>query len=161
MKNPSFTSDVGDWEPLGNAMLDWDPENALADLPSGSARLTDDTPYAAAPRATAFQCVPLDGEWLVIAYANAFVEPTDESEDSAQAALEVSFYQSDDCSGQSDGFFETPPSSVTDEWTTIQAGSLSKETTASASIELVGIKAASASELNVYFDNVMVKAKAQ
>ena len=44
-------------------------------------------------------------------------------------------------------------------WTTIQAGGLSNATTSSVSIALVGIKAPSASELNVYFDNVMLKAK--
>ena len=156
MNNPSFTTDVEDWTPSGDATLEWDPQNALDDLPSGSAKIA---PKTAAPAARADQCVLLAGKWLVIAYASAFVESTDDAEDSLQAVLEVSFFQSDDCSGPIDGFFETPPSSVTDEWTTIHAGGLSKERTNSASIALVGNRADSATELTVYFDNVMLKTK--
>lgn len=155
VQNPSFTSDASGWTPLGDAKLTWDPRNALDDLPSGSAKLN-----ASARRASAFQCVGLSGAQLVVAYASAFVEPAGDADGPAQTGLEVSFFDSDDCGGTRGGYFETPPSAVTGAWTTIQAGGLSTATTKSASVALVGIKAAFASELNVYFDNVMLKAKA-
>jgi hypothetical protein len=160
VKNPSFTSDASGWVPLGDDELIWDPKNALEDLPSGSAKLSAHTPRASAPRAIASQCVPLSGAQLIIAYANAFVEPAGDAGDPAQAELEVSFFAGADCSGKRDRFFETPPSTVTGEWTTIHAGGLSDATTSSVSIALAGIKSASASELDVYFDNVMLIAKA-
>lgn len=151
LENPTFTSDVSGWTATGGAELTWDPKNALSDLPSGSAKLS-----ATSRLASAWQCVSLGGEQLVIAYASAFVEAADVS---AGAQLEVSFFAAGDCSGEREGYFETPPSAVADAWTTIQAGGLSKATTRSVSIALVGIKPASASELSAYFDNVMLKAQ--
>jgi len=155
LENGTFQSDVDGWTVLGEAELGWEPENALGDLPSGSAKLS-----AQLPRASAYQCVPLDGKHLVIAYASAWVEPSDDSEDPPQAELEVTFFQGEGCSGVSDGYFETPPSADSSAWTTIQAGGQSMETTQSVSVALVGVKPSSASELNIYFDNVMLKAQA-
>jgi hypothetical protein len=153
VSNPSFSGDVSNWIPVGGATLTWDPKNALTDLPSGSAKLR-----ASTARASAFQCVSLGGAQLVVAYANANVESVGNIEP-AQAELEVSFYDSEDCSGERSRYFETPPDAVADAWVTIQAGALSRATSRSASIALVGLKAASASELDIYFDNVMLKAK--
>jgi hypothetical protein len=155
LQTPTFASDVSGWNPLNDASLTWDPKNALTDLPSGSAKLS-----APSPIASASQCVALSGAQLVIAYASAFVEPAGDAPDQARAALEVSFFDEEDCGGASNGYFETPPSTVMGKWTTIQAGGLSTETTSSVLVELVGVKAASAAELNVYFDNVMLRAKA-
>jgi hypothetical protein len=154
VSNPSFTSDVSDWAPIGDANLSWDPQNALSDQPSGSAKLSSST-----ARASAVQCVALSGEQLVVAYANAFVDSGSDATP-AQAELEVSFFESADCSGERTRYFETPANAATGAWTTIQAGGLSKATTSSVSIALLGFKAASASELIVYFDNLMLTAKA-
>lgn len=151
--NPTLTSDVSGWIALDDADLIWDAKNALSDLPSGSAKLS-----VAAPRSSAFQCLVLEGERLVIAYANAFVEPPSEGSEAGEAELEVSFFGADDCSSERTSYFRTPPSTVTGAWTTIQAGGISKPTTHSLSIELVGTKAPAAAFLSVYFDNVMLKA---
>jgi hypothetical protein len=59
----------------------------------------------------------------------------------------------------SDGYFETPASTVTDAWTTVQAGGPSKDTTQSASIALVGTQGDASAEFSIYFDNVMLKAQ--
>jgi len=155
VENATFRSDVDGWTALGDAELSWEHENALGDLPSGSAKLS-----AELPRASAYQCVPLDGLKLVIAYANAWVEPGDDPEDPPQAELEVTFFQGENCSGVSDGYFTTPRGDDSDAWTTIQAGGLSKDTTQSVSVALVGVKPDSSSKLGVYFDNVMLKAQA-
>jgi len=155
VENATFKSDVDGWTALGDAKLSWEPENALGDLPSGSAKLR-----AGLARASAYQCVPLEGKQLVIAYASAVVEPGDDPEEPPQALLEVTFFQGDGCSGMIDGYFETPPGSSSEAWSTIQAGNLSKDTTRSASVALVGIKPDSSSELGIYFDNVMLKAQA-
>ena len=154
VENPSFTSDTDAWTPLGEAKLAWEKDNALEDLPSGSAELT-----AKIPRASAYQCVKLTGAKLVIAYANAFVESGIAGEEPSQAALEVKFFQGEGCNGASDGFFETPPPATTGAWTTIQAGNLTKDTTQSVSIALVGVLGSSASEFRIRFDNVMLKAQ--
>lgn len=155
-QNPTFTSDVEGWKALGEAELNWQAENAFGDHPSGSAELTTDTEM----RASAYQCVPLEGAALVIAYASTFVDPGDDAEQPSKAELEVTFFRGEGCSGASDGYFVTPPSTVTGAWTTVQAGNVSKDTTLSASIELVGLKSASAATLSIYFDNVMVKMQA-
>jgi hypothetical protein len=154
VQNPTFTSDVDGWTPLGETELTWQPENALGDLPSGSAELT-----ASEAHGSAYQCVPLTGAYLVIAYASAYVEPGDDPQHPAQAALEVTFFQGADCSGVSDGYFETPASTLTDAWTTVQAGGPSKDTTLSASIALVGLQREASADYSIYFDNVMLKAQ--
>lgn len=151
--NPTFASDASGWIPIDDADLSWDPKNALSDLPSGSAKLS-----TTALRSSAVQCVVLEGERLVIAYASAFVEPPIVPSDPNEAELEVSFFGSDDCSGERTSYFRTPPSSRTGAWTTIQAGGISKPTTHSLSIELVGARAPAAAALTAYFDNVMLKA---
>ncbi len=113
-------------------------------------------------RVSASQCVAVGGEQLVIAYASAFVESADPDSDAAnlaQAQLEVSFFDSVDCSGTRNGYFETPPSSVAGAWATIQAGGLSSATTSSVLVALVALKAATTAEASAYFDNVMLKAK--
>jgi hypothetical protein len=156
VENPTFTRNVRSWKALGDAELSWASKNALDDRPSGSAKLSDNTPFASAPLSQAIQCVPSAGETLMIAYANAFVDPGD-ADESPEAELAVTFFDSDDCSGEAGSYFETPPSSVAGAWTTIQAGGLTSETTRSVSVALVGVKAKAASELTVYFDNVMLK----
>jgi len=154
VENATFASGVEHWTVLGDARLTWETENALGDLPSGSAKLS-----AKQIRASAYQCAPLDGYKLVIAYASALVDAGADSEDPPEAELEVTFFQGDDCSGASDGYFETPPSAATDAWVTIQAGNLSKDTTRSVSVALVGVSADATAEFDVYFDNVMLKAQ--
>lgn len=157
VQNPTFTSDVEGWTPLGESELTWRPENALGDLPSGSAELTTETEI----RASASQCVALEGAQLVIAYASAFVEAGDDAEQPSKAELEVTFFRGEGCSGVSDGYFVTPPSTLAGAWTTIQAGGTSKDTTLSASIALVGMKTETNAALSIYFDNVMLKVQAQ
>jgi hypothetical protein len=154
VENPTFASNVSHWIVGSDSALSWDPKNALEDVPSGSARLN-----VTFTRASASQCVVVQGKQLVIAYASAFVEPPEGDGDLGQAELEVSFFESDDCSGVRSGYFETPPSGVVDSWTTIQAGGLSAEETGSVSIALVGFKSGDALGLDVYFDNLMLEAK--
>lgn len=155
VQNPTFTADVDGWTALGDAELTWQPENALGDLPSGSAELTTETEI----RASAYQCVPLEGAQLVIAYASVLVEPAVDAEPPSKAELEVTFFRGAGCSGVSDGYFVTPPSATAGDWTVVQAGGTSKETTQSASIALVGRRETDAA-LSIYFDNVMLKVQA-
>lgn len=153
VKTPSFTDDVSGWSASGDAQLRWDAKNALSDRPSGSARLS-----ASTSRAAAVQCTKVDGRQLVIAYAQVLAESVD-GETPSRGQLHVEFFESQDCTGDATGFFETPPSTQADVWTTVQAGGLSEEGAASLAISLVGLKPADAVELEVYFDNVMVKSK--
>jgi hypothetical protein len=153
VQTPSFAMDVSHWQPSEGTSLSWDSKNALADLPSGSARLSS---KMARPRAG--QCVELAGEKLVVAWANAFVEQAPTAASPVSAQLEVSFHETDDCSGVSDHFFETPLSGALGEWSVVQAGSISPSTTRSVAISLVANKPGDVSEAVVYFDNVMLKA---
>jgi hypothetical protein len=158
VENASFSSDVSGWFAAGDTKLSWSRKNALDDDGSGSAKLTDASPAAAAPRASAFQCVPVDGSSLIVAWANAFVEASNDSDEPAQAELELTFVDGDDCSGATSGYFETPPTRVTGGWAVVQAGALAPASTHSVAVALVGIKAPDAGDLAVYFDNIMVKA---
>lgn len=153
VQNASFTSDTSDWVADGSTELEWDTKNALDDLPSGSAKLSTTT-----PRASASQCVPLRGQELVIAYADAFVAADDGTGSPPQASLEVSFFDAADCQGASVRYFDTPPSAVLDAWSVIQAGNTSNSTTQSVSIGLVA-QSGSRAGVEAYFDNVMLKAK--
>ncbi len=152
VETPSFTEDVVPWVAVGDAALIWDESNALADSPSGSAKLRTN-----GPRATAIQCVKLSGQHLVIAYASTFAASSDEA--ITEGLLEVSFFSTVDCTGKRDGFFETPPSSESDAWTTVQAGGVSGPNTASVSVGLVGVNPRPPADLTVYFDNVMLRAQ--
>lgn len=155
LENATFDRDTSAWKAASSATLSWAPKNALGDLPSGSALLS-----ASAARPSSEQCVKVEGKQLVIAYANAFVvAATGGGSSSGQAELEVSFFDTDDCSGERAGYFETPPSSMLDEWTTIQAGGVALDGTRSVSLALVGLKPSGATQLDVYFDNVMLKVK--
>lgn len=159
VEDPTFADDVSGWTALGEATLSFAHKDALGNGASGSALLSDDAPVGEVPRVSAFQCVPLAGSSLVVAYASAFVVPLDGEGDEPQAAVAVTFFNGDDCSGDSGGSFETPPSTVAGGWTTVQAGGVSAETTTSVGVALVGIKATSSDELRVYFDNIMLKAQ--
>jgi hypothetical protein len=151
VENASFAENVAGWTPQAETELTWEDKNALGDLPSGSAMLRAET-----ARASAEQCVKLEGRKLVIAYASAFVD--DETE-LGRAELQVSFFENQDCVGDFAGYFETPPSSVTNSWVTIQAGIVSPPGMASVSVALVGLKPDAAEQIRVYFDNVMLKSK--
>jgi hypothetical protein len=153
VETPTFTDDVSGWVPVDDATLTWDERNALADLPSGSAKLS-----ASSTRASAVQCLELTGRWLVIAYAQVLAEPAAPAEMS-RAQLQVSFFASRECEGEPIGFFETPTSVEQDDWVTVQAGGVSDEKSRSMSIALSGVKPAEAKELVVYFDNIMLKTK--
>jgi hypothetical protein len=150
LENSGFSENVDAWHALSGSELSWQPKNALGDLPSGSALLA-----SSFSKSSASQCVPLAGERLVIAYASAFVEGEAEL---GQATLEVSFFEDPACGGESVKYFETPPSTRVNSWTTIQAGALSTSRTASVSVTLVGHKPNGAEQSHVYFDNVMLKA---
>jgi hypothetical protein len=160
VKNPTFKSDVETWTPVDAAQLSWDPRNALGDTPSGCALVSatgkSDLDGSVLYRAT--QCVPVPAKQIVIAWANALVDNGGAAANSAQAELEVSFFDAEDCSGVSTGQFSTPPSDAST-WATIQAGALDGPATTSALVALVGIKPFRAEALSVCFDNVMVKAK--
>jgi hypothetical protein len=149
VESPSFVKDVKGWSPVEDAALTWDAKNALSDSPSGSARLS-----ASTARASAVQCLRIPGRKLVIAYAQVLAE-------AAQGQLHVSFFTSKDCEGEASGFFETPPSASAEGWSTVQAGGLSDENAKSMAIALVGVKPSDVHQLEVYFDNVMLKTKDQ
>jgi hypothetical protein len=151
LKNPSFSQDLANWSRVGDVELDWDANNQLSDHPSGSAKVT-----TRGIRGGASQCLAVAGHRLVITYASAFV--ADDAE-LARAAIETSFFASEDCSGERLGSFQTPPSAVTNAWTTIQAGATVMMTEVrSASFNLLALESAGDVEVTVYFDNVLVKA---
>lgn len=149
---PAFEKDVEGWSSVDATVLSWDEKNASSEEVSGSAKLS-----GRLTTLRAMQCVPISGKQVVIAYASAFVETEDEDDDGTRALVEVSFFSHDDCSGESEGLFETPPSNVTHVWTTVQAGGISNKTTKSVSIALVAVKADPSANDAVYFDNVMLK----
>ena len=153
VQNPTFTSDTDAWSADSNSELAWDPQNALADEPSGSASVS-----SSSSRASAVQCVPVSGKWLVIAYADAFAVPPDDTDDPPQAGLQVSFFDSDDCSGASSNGFNTPQQTAAGAWTVVQAGNVSSTTTQAISVALVVARKTSA-DVSAYFDNVMLKTK--
>jgi hypothetical protein len=161
-KNPSFKTDTTNWAAVGSASLVWDSNNALADTPSGCARLSAEgtLDIDGSVLVKAEQCVPLSGQQIVIAYANAFVETGVHSSDLGLAELEVSFFDSEDCTGQRSGYFETPTSPGSGKWTTIHAGGVPGAATKSVAIALAGLKAYRAEKLDICFDNVMLKTKA-
>lgn len=160
-KNPTFNSDVASWVAVDSATLAWDSRNALGDTPSGcallSARGSSDSDGSTIVRAA--QCVVVPAHQLVIAYANAWVGTAPGASNPAQAELEISFFDSDDCSGKASNYFATPPSAELEKWVTIQAGNLPGPATKSASVALLGIKPNRNSELSACFDNVMIKTK--
>ena len=155
LANSSFTSDVSDWTADTSAEWAWNDKNALKDAPSGSARLA-----STSARASANQCVVLSGQWIVIAYANAFIPAASDAAGASQAQLEVSYFDADDCSGDRAGFFETPPSTLVYSWLIVQAGGVSLPSTRSLSMALVGLKSAAGTGVDVSFDNVMLKKRA-
>jgi hypothetical protein len=154
LQNASFTSDVSSWTPDANTELTWDPKNALDDTPSGSAKL-----HGTTQRVSALQCVPVTAGQLLVAWANAFVESNDGMGMPPQAELEISFFDNGNCAGASTNYFDTPLNvAVLDAWSVIQAGQTAGATTQSVSVALVGLLN-SGSEVNVYFDNVMLAGK--
>lgn len=159
-KNPAFEKDVTNWSALDGATLTWDTDNALADTPSGCARLRPrDPPDARVLIYRAAQCVPVQPNRIIIAFANARVDSAAGAMQLVHAELEVSYFDNPDCSGKSSGYFATPPSEASSKWVTIQAGGVSGPATTAVSVALLGIRPETTSDLNVCFDNVMIKAK--
>ncbi|HEY2406928.1 MAG TPA: hypothetical protein VGI10_13045 [Polyangiaceae bacterium] len=157
--NADFKTNVLGWTPDTETTSVWDAKNALADLPSGSLLATG-SGFIDAPGLTldtVAQCVPLLGKQLLIVYANAFIAA--DQDPAGQAAVDVRFFDQDDCAGDFRGTFSTPPSAVVGSWFTVQAGSLAADTTRSASIRLVTQRPLRASSFGVYFDNILAKAQ--
>lgn len=155
LETPTFDSNVSAWTAVEPAELAWDTRNARADGPSGSGRLS-----ASMAPARAFQCVALAGPQLVIAYADAFVVQPEGSTHLTQALLEVSFFEEEDCQGEREQFFETPPTTIANAWSTVHAGGVTTTTTRSVAIALVAANSVSPEEVETYFDNVLLKAQA-
>jgi hypothetical protein len=160
VKNATFQSDTSGWTGVAGSSLAWDAKNAVGDDPSGCALLTaqGSTNIDGTSLFRASQCVPVTENQLMIAYANAWVEAS-AVDDPARAALQVSYFAAEDCSGTATGYFVTPPSAAQGAWVTIQAGGVTDAGTQSVSVELVGVKPNRAESLNACFDNVMVKTK--
>ncbi len=157
LKNSAFASDVADWTGVDGATLTWDPDNALADKPSGCGRLRapetgNDVIYRAS------QCVEVASNTIVVAYANARVDQGPAGTPMAHAELEVSFFDNPDCSAKSSSYFTTPLSEGSRYWEIIQAGGVSSPTTASVSVALVGVRPDPTNQQSICFDNLMVKA---
>jgi len=155
VQNPSFTSDVDGWTAMAGATWMWDPQNALDDTPSGSGKLTVET-----PRGSAVQCVPLTStNEIIVAWANVFVEPPDDDSAHNQADVSATFFTSSDCSGVTAGSFEAPASDVKGAWSVVNAGGVPLMPIGSVSVALNAIKDTPAASASVYFDNVMLETK--
>lgn len=159
VENATFETDTSNWTAAEGSSLAWDEKNALGDEPSGCALLTAQGSAESDGTALfrASQCVRVAGGQLLIAYANAWAEPS--SADKAQAELQVSYFDAEDCTGTATGSFTTPPSLAEGAWVTIQAGGVTGAVTRSALVELLGVKPNHAESLSTCFDNVMLKAK--
>ncbi len=155
LNNSNFQSDVEGWTGVDDATLTWDPENALGDTPSGCARLH--APGSGAVIYRAAQCVEVPSNTIIIAYANARVEKALPGTQTTHAELEVTYFDNADCSGNSTGYFATPPSEGSDAWVIVQAGGVPGPKTAAVSVALVGIRPDATNQQSICFDNLMLK----
>jgi hypothetical protein len=159
-RNAAFESDVDGWAAADGVALAWDPKNALGDEHSGSALLTAEgsTDIEGSALFRASQCLAASAGQLVIAYANAWVAGAEEEGDgAAHTELDVSYFESENCTGSATGYFATPRNMATGTWVTVQAGGVTAPATASILVELIGVKPHRTASLRAYFDNVMVK----
>jgi hypothetical protein len=163
--NATFVSDVSSWTAeaqLGDPFttrVSWDAGNAWGSVPSGSARVSvsGTVDFNGASLRAATQCLPVLPQKLVIVYANANVDVGQDPAGSAE--VDVSFFDSSDCSGLSTSTFSTPPPEGASPgvWWTLHAGLLSGMVTKSALIELGVVKPFRAASMTARFDNVLVK----
>jgi len=162
IQNATFKTDVDAWHADGEAQLKWDERNAAADLPSGSALI--DATGAAAPGAdgtapqSASQCSKVNGKRLVTVYANAFVD----AGQTAQARVDVQFFDNDTCAGGYAASFSTPQplDAESGKWLALKAGSVSSESTKSVLVRLVVSRPLDEASVQASFDNVLLKATA-
>jgi hypothetical protein len=163
--NATFVSDVSSWTreaQLGDPFttsVSWDAGNAWGSVPSGSARVSvsGTVDFNGASLRAATQCLLVQPQELVIVYANANVDVGQDPAGSAE--VDVSFFDSSDCSGLSTSTFSTPPpgGASPGAWWTLHAGSPSGTATKSALIELGVVKPFRATSMTARFDNVLVK----
>ncbi len=163
--NAVFVSDVSSWSAeaqLGDPFttsVSWDAGNAWGSVPSGSARVSvsGTVDFNGASLRAATQCLPVAPQELVIVYANTNVDVGQDPAGSAE--VDVSFFDSSDCSGLSTSTFSTPPPADTapGSWSTVHAGTVSGTATKSALIELGVVKPFRAVSMTARFDNVLVK----
>jgi hypothetical protein len=162
-QNPDFESDTADWVADASTTLTWDSRNAWGDVPSGSALVAAsgviDADANGAALHAASQCVPIIGKQLVTVYANALVDPDQDTQGLAE--VDVSFYDSVACSGASTSSFSTPQplDGSVGSWLSLRAGSVSGATTKSALIRLAISLPFRAASFHARFDNVLVKAQ--
>jgi hypothetical protein len=159
--NPDFARDINNWTAQAGATLSWGHEDALSSGNSGSALLvaTGSMDAPGSTQVTAGQCIMVSGKQLVIAYANALI---DEGQDrDGQASLHVAFFDSAGCVGNSSSDFTTPAplDATAGAWLTIQAGSVSSETTKSARVELALSKPLQAQSFQAHFDNILLEVR--
>jgi hypothetical protein len=159
--NPDFARDINNWTAQTGATLSWGHEDALSSGNSGSALLVASGAMAAtgSTLVAAGQCLTVSGKQLVIAYANALI---DEGQDrDGQASLHVAFFDSADCVGNSSSDFTTPAplDATAGAWLTIQAGSVSSQTTKSARVELALSKPLQSQSFQAHFDNILLEVR--
>lgn len=165
VKNGQFATDVSDWTAqmtLGDSFttdLAWDQLNSWGTGSTGSARVnvsgTIDFNGNALRGAT--QCVSVTGNQLLVVYANTRIDA--DQDPNGGAEIDVSFFDTTDCTGVATASFSTPqpPDAKTDAWLTLHAGTVSSVTNKSALITLGVAKPFRAQSLTARFDNILVR----
>ena len=165
VSNAEFASDVAEWTAdaqTGDSFsttLAWDPKNAWGSEPSGSAKVTVSgaLDFNGAALRAATQCLAVSPAQLLVVYANAQLDKHQDPAGSVE--IDVSFFDTADCSGLASRTFSTPPPQAdgADTWLTLHAGAPTGADTKSALIKLGVVKPFRVESLAARFDNVLVR----
>ncbi len=166
--NAEFASDVTSWvapattDDSFSTDLEWDAMNAWGTGSSGSAKIsvTGSLDFNGASLRGATQCVAVGALQVVVLYANTRLETDQDPGGSAE--VDVSFFDTADCSGVATTSFSTPqpPDAKFGTWLTVHAGALTTVNTKSALITLGVVKPFRVQSLTARFDNILVQMQA-
>lgn len=165
LKNAQFATDVNDWSAqvlTGDSFstdLAWDELNAWGTGSTGSAKVnvTGMLDFNGNALRGATQCVSVAASQLLIVYANTRIDS--DQDPNGNAEVDVSFFDTADCSGVATASFSTPqpPDAQLGTWLTLHAGSVTTASTKSALITLGVAKPFRAQSLTARFDNILVR----
>jgi hypothetical protein len=151
--NGDFSFGISLWKPEPDVVIQSSQMDASENSPPGSLSVSSVRTFDsdALVEVGASQCIALPGEGEYAFFSQLFIA---EEQDSGSARLAALFFESDNCTGQAIGSFDSDAVTDTGEW--IIAGGIAEapELSASVSIRLMTSKPFQQETLEVLFDDV-------
>jgi hypothetical protein len=155
VENADFSFGIALWKPEPDVIIRSSQEDGSENSPAGSLSVSSVRTFdsEALVEVGASQCIALPGEGEYAFFAQLFLA---EEQESGSARLAALFFESEDCTGEASGSFDTDTVADSGEWIVTGGVAQAPELSASVSIRLMTVKPFQQETLEVLFDDVLL-----